>query len=91
MNLVRFEKMDVELGDILEPTATLYSAKEPKSWNGHIKVHLKTPTIDRHNLLNGTRMFALTLDNGLQIAKSPKATSTRPSMNNLLSQLQVKP
>jgi hypothetical protein len=64
--------MDVQLGDILEPIAAFYSAKEPKAWNGLLKVHLKTLTIDGHNLLSGTRVFALTLDGELQIAKISK-------------------
>jgi hypothetical protein len=66
MTLARFEQMDVQLGDILEPIAALYSAKEPKAWNGLIKAHLKTPTIDGHNLLSDTRVFALILDGELQ-------------------------
>jgi hypothetical protein len=72
MTLARFEQMDIQLGDILEPKAAFCSTKEPKARNGLIKVHLKTPIIDEHNLLSCTRVFALTLDDELQIAKISK-------------------
>jgi hypothetical protein len=38
--------MDMDMGEILEPIAPLYSARRAKPWNGMIKIHLKYPETD---------------------------------------------
>jgi hypothetical protein len=68
----QFQKMSMELGEILEPIAPLCSAKGPKSWNGMTKVHLRNPTTNGNALLTGTRIFSLILDEELTIPKISK-------------------
>jgi hypothetical protein len=68
----RLALMRIPTGDILEPIALLCSTKPNKPWNGMIKLYLKSPTIDGHQLLTGKRVFALALDGELKIAKIAK-------------------
>ena len=42
----RFQKMDITLGDILEPVAPLCLSKDSRPWNGMVKIHLKDPNKD---------------------------------------------
>jgi hypothetical protein len=49
----RFQRMDILLGDILEPTAPLCSTRDPKAWNGMTKIHLKDSVADGSMLLTG--------------------------------------
>jgi hypothetical protein len=69
---VQFQKMGMELGEILEPIAPLCSAKGTKPWNKMTKVHLRNPTTDGHALLTDTRIFSITLDEELKIPKISK-------------------
>jgi hypothetical protein len=73
MTSVQFQKMGIMLGDILEPIVPLYSAKDPKAWNGMTKIHLKNPTTDGNMLLTGVRVFTLTLDGEQRAAKICKS------------------
>jgi hypothetical protein len=68
----RLQHMQMELGNILEPVAPFCSIRNPKAWNGFIKIHLKNPDKDAKSLLTGTRVFALTLDDKLTVAKVAK-------------------
>ena len=80
----RCEKIGITLGDILEPIAPLCFPKEEKPWNGMVKIHLKTPSLDGGALLTGKRIFVLHLDGSLKIPKIAKSfDSTAPK--NLLA------
>ena len=68
-----FQKMDIQLGDILESIAPLYSTKDPKAWNEVIKFHLKDPTIDKNMIFVGVRIFTFTLDEEQRTAKFCKS------------------
>ena len=71
----RLETMKMELGSIVQPIAPLCSTKGDRAWNGMIKVHLKKPEVDGVALLEGRRVYALTLDDKLTIAKAAKGFS----------------
>ena len=60
--------MEIELGELCEPIAPLCNSKSD-SWNGLTRVHFKNPKIDGNALLEGTRIFALELDEETTIAK----------------------
>ena len=68
MTKARFQKMGIELGELCEPIAPLCNAKND-TWNGLTRVHLKNPETDGNALLEGTRIFALELDEDTTIAK----------------------
>ena len=59
----RFRTMNIKLGTLLgsKPIAIL-CAHNSNTWNGIVKVHLKTPQVDGEALLNGLRPFILKLD-----------------------------
>jgi hypothetical protein len=61
----RFQQMQIELGNILEPIAPLCSSRDERAWSGLLKVHLKHPNIDGKQLLCGLRVFALELEGQL--------------------------
>jgi hypothetical protein len=61
--------MNIDLGDIVEPIAPLCGARGNKAWNGMIRIHLKNPSQDGIALLEGRRIFAITTDEVLTIAK----------------------
>ena len=69
----RFQKMDIALGDILEPIASLCSPKDSRPWNGMVKVHLKDPSKDAEALLTDKRVFAMEFDNYLRVPKISKS------------------
>ena len=68
MTKARFLKMEIELGELCEPIAPLCNSKND-AWNGLTRVHLKNPIIDGNALLEGTRIFALELNEETTIAK----------------------
>jgi hypothetical protein len=68
MTITRFQKMNIELGELCEPIAPLCNSKND-AWNGLTRVHLKRPELDGNALLEGTRIFALELDEETTIAK----------------------
>jgi hypothetical protein len=68
MTITRFQKMNIELGELCEPIAPLCNSKND-AWNGLTHVHLKRPELDGNALLEGTRIFALELDEETTIAK----------------------
>jgi hypothetical protein len=47
--------------------------KDPKAWNGMIKVHLKDPATDENMLLAGIKVFTLTLNGEQRAAKVCKS------------------
>jgi hypothetical protein len=65
----RLKSMNIELGDIVEPIAPLCGARGNKAWNGMIRIHFKKPSQDGIALLEGRRIFAITIDETLTIAK----------------------
>ena len=67
MTNAHFQKVGIELGNILEPIVPLCRTKESKAWNGMIKAHFKDLEIDGNMLLTGVRVFTFILD-GKQIA-----------------------
>ena len=69
----RFQKMDIALGNILEPIAPLCSPKDSRPWNGMVKVHLKDPSKDAKALLTGKRVFAMEFDDCLRVPKISKS------------------
>lgn len=74
--LLRFQDMQIPLGDqIGEPVAILYHGpKTARVWSGMAKIHLQHPEEDGKSLLQGTRIFAITLDNeALTVAKVAKS------------------
>jgi hypothetical protein len=73
MTNTHLQKMCIQLGDILEPIAPQCNTKDPKAWNGMIKVHLKDPPPDGNMLLAGVRIFTLTLDGEQRAAKVCKS------------------
>ena len=75
MTKVHLDTMKLELGNIVQPIASLCSTKGDKAWNEMIKVHLKKPEVDGVALLEERRVFALALDGKLTIAKTAKGFS----------------
>jgi hypothetical protein len=68
MTKARFHKMGIELGELREPIAPLCNSKND-TWNGLTRVHLKNPAIDGNALFEGSRIFALELDEETMVAK----------------------
>jgi hypothetical protein len=68
MTKERFQKMEIELGELCEPIAPLCNSKSD-AWNGITRVHLKNPETDGNALLEGTCIFVLELDKETTIAK----------------------
>jgi hypothetical protein len=68
MTKARLQKMDIELGELCEPIAPLCNSKND-AWNGITRIHLKKPEIDGNALLEGTRIFALEIEEETTIAK----------------------
>ena len=79
--------MKMELGNIVQPIALLCSTKGDKAWNGMIKVYLKKPDIDGVALLEGRRVFALTLDGTLTIAENAKRFSFTAPVDQLSTKI----
>jgi hypothetical protein len=73
MTRIWFQKMGIMSGDILEPIAPLYSARDPKAWNGMTKIHLNNPATYGNMLHTGARVFTLTLDGEQRAAKICKS------------------
>ena len=69
----RFQKMDIALGDILEPIAPLCLPKDSRPWNGIVKVHLKDPSKNAEVLLTSKRVFAMKFDDCLRVPKISKS------------------
>jgi hypothetical protein len=69
----QFQKMNMNLGDILEPITSLCSTKGGKPWNGMIKVYLQHPETNGHALLSGLRIFSLIIDGETKIPKVAKS------------------
>ena len=64
--------MGMDMGEILEPIALLYSVRGTKPWNGMIKIHLKNPETHSQVLLTGAKVFSLQLNNEIRIPKIAK-------------------
>jgi hypothetical protein len=65
---VRFHKMNIDLGELREPIASLCNSKND-IWNGITRVHLRKPEVDGNAQLEGIRIFALELDEETTVAK----------------------
>jgi hypothetical protein len=89
MTTARFVKMDIELGELREPIAPLCNSKKD-TWNGIIRVHLKRPTIDGNALLNGTRVFALEIDEETIVAKVSRGFDSIASNEDLTLKITSK-
>ena len=84
----RFQKMDIALGDILEPIAPLCSPKDSRPWNGMVKVHLKDPSKDVEALLTGKRVFAMEFDDCLRVPKISKSFDNTATKELLVVRVQ---
>ena len=75
--ILRLEDMKIELGsDIGEPLVMLCHTST-KIWSGMVKIHLRNPYPDAIDLLKGTKIFAIPLDEDtLTIAKISKSYDT---------------
>jgi hypothetical protein len=84
MVVTQFQKMRIDLSEILKPITSFCNIEGTKPWNGMVKVHLCYLAIDGQALLTGVKVFSLTLDEKLQIPKIAKGyNSIMP--NNLLT------
>jgi hypothetical protein len=88
LTTARLAHMGIQVGDILEPIAPLCNTKVSKAWNGMIKLPLRSPKIDRHQLLVGKRIFALLLDGGLMITKVAKGYVTTANNDQLIVKIE---
>ena len=68
-----FQKMDIALGDVLEPIVPLCSSKDSRPWNGMVKVHFKDPSKDAKALLTGIGVFTMEFDDCLKVPKISKS------------------
>ena len=84
----RFQKMDIALGNILEPIALLCSRKDSTPWNGMEKVHLKHPSKDAEALLTGNRVFTMEFDDCLRVPKISKSFDNTAPKKLLAIQIQ---
>jgi hypothetical protein len=89
MTKSRLQKMNMELGELREPIAPLCNSKTD-NWNGIIRVHLKHPEADGNALLEGTRIFALELDEETTIAKVSWGFDSIASNNDLTLKISSK-
>ena len=81
--------MEIELGELCEPIAPLYNSKKD-TWNGLIRVHLKNPEKDGNALLEGTRIFALELDEDTTIAKISRGFDSIAANDDLTLKISSK-
>jgi hypothetical protein len=89
MTKTRHQKMNMELGELRELIAPLCNSKID-NWNGIIQVHLKYPEADGNALLDGTRIFALELDEETTIAKVSRGFDSIASNNDLTLKISSK-
>src|SRR5450759_5258171 len=89
MTKTRFQKMGIELGELCEPIAPLCNSKND-AWNGLTQVHLKRPELDGNALLEGTRIFALELEEETTIAKISRGFASLAANNELTVKISSK-
>ena len=89
MTKARFQKMDIELGELCEPIAPLCNSKND-AWNGFTCVHLKRLELDGNALLEGTHIFALELDEDTTIAKVSRGFDSLAANNELIVKISSK-
>ena len=89
MTKARFQKMEIELGELCEPIAPLCNSRKD-TWSGLIHVHLKHPEKDGNALLEGTRIFALELDEDTTIAKVSRGFDAIAANNDLTLKISSK-
>ena len=81
----RLIKMNIELGELIgEPIAILCFHKST-TWSGTIKLHLKNPLLDAKSLLQGTKAFIITLEDGKPWRGKICKSYDTLALNNLLS------
>jgi hypothetical protein len=81
--------MDIELGELKEPIAPLCNAKND-TWNGLTCIHLKRPEIDGNTLLEGTKIFALELNEETSVAKISRGFDNIASNDDLTLKITSK-
>jgi hypothetical protein len=82
MTKTKLQRMDIELGELWEPIEPLCNARND-TWNGLMYIHLKRPEIDGNELLEGTRIFALELDEETTMAKISRGFDNIASNDDL--------
>ena len=89
MTKARFQKMNIELGKLCESIAPLCNSKNDV-WNGITRVHLKKPETDGVALLEGTRIFALELEEETTIAKISRGFDSLAANNEFTVKISSK-
>ena len=66
MNKVKeiLTKMNIKTGELIGEPIAIMCYHTSTTWSGTIKLHLENPIVDAKNLLQGTKAFILTLDDG---------------------------
>jgi hypothetical protein len=60
----RLKTMNIELGKLIGEPIAIISFHKSTLWSDTIKLHLKNSFLDAKNLLQGTKIFIITLDKG---------------------------
>ena len=81
----RLSIMHIELGDLIGEPIAIMCFHKSTTWSGVIKLHLKNPVIDGKSLLQGTKAFILTFDDGKAWRGKVCKTYDVLALNNLLS------
>ena len=89
MTKARFQKINIELGELCEPIAPLCNSKND-TWNGLTQLHLKNPEIDGNILLEGTCIFVLELDEETKITKISRGFDAITANDELTLQISSK-
>ena len=71
----RLDITKIEVENIIQPIAPLCSSRGNTAWNGMIKAHLKNSMTHGVALLEGWRIFMLTLDGVSTVAKVAKGST----------------
>jgi hypothetical protein len=88
MTKARFQKMDIELGELCEPIAPLCNSKND-AWNGLTRVHFKNLELDGNACLKAPISLPWSWTKRQQSQKYPGALTPLLSMTNLHSKFQV--
>jgi hypothetical protein len=89
MTKEKFQKMDIELGELWEPIVPLCNAKN-NTRNELTPIHLKKLEIDGNALLEGSKTFALKLDKETMVAKISKGFDNIASNDDLILKVASK-
>ena len=61
----RLHKMKSEVGDMIGESIAVMCYHKSKNWSEVVKIHLKNPKKDGTTLLQGSRVFILSLDENM--------------------------